>query len=105
MTANKRLLPEMYSEYSKGMSVSPKEVEAAFIELWGFIESVDADALTENDMKCALIVLGEAARLPDHLVHGVAGDKEELEAMFYAKNKCGGSSVPPASKRRRDVYG
>ena len=64
--------------------------EHAFIELWEFIESQGLDLMTENDMKCALIVLGEAAKLPDHLVHGSVGGEEEVEAMFFIRNKCGG---------------
>jgi hypothetical protein len=62
----------------------------AFIELWKFIEGQGLDMITENDLKCALIVLGEAAQLADHLVHGLAGDEIDLEAMFYIRNKCGG---------------
>ena len=64
----------------------------AFMELWNFVESVGADALTENDMKCALVVLGEAAQVPDHLVHGLPGDETDLEAMFFVRNKSGGDS-------------
>jgi len=62
----------------------------AFMELWNFVENVGADALTENDMKCALVVLGEAAKLPDYLVHGLPGDEIDLEAMFFVRNKSGG---------------
>ncbi len=65
--------------------------EHAFIELWEFIESQGLDLMTENDMKCALIVLGEAAQLPEHLVHGLVGDETDLEAMFFIRNKCGGN--------------
>ena len=64
----------------------------AFMELWNFVESVGADAPTENDMKCALVVLGEAAKVPDHLVHGLPGDETDLEAMFFVRNKSGGDN-------------
>jgi len=64
--------------------------EHAFIELWEFIESQGLDLMTENDMKCALVVLGEAAQVPDHLVHGLPGDEIDLEAMFYIRNRGGG---------------
>ena len=63
--------------------------EHAFIELWEFIESQGLDLMTENDMKCALVVLGEAAQVPDHLVHGLPGGEIDLEAMFYIRNKSG----------------
>jgi len=62
----------------------------AFIELWKFIEGQGLDLMTENDMKCALVVLGEAAQVPNHLVHGLAGDEIDLEAMFFVRNKSGG---------------
>jgi hypothetical protein len=62
----------------------------AFIEIWKFVEGQGLDLITENDLKCALIVLGEAAQLPDHLVHGLVDDEEEVEAMFFVKNKYGG---------------
>lgn len=62
----------------------------AFIKLWEFIESQGLDLMTENDMKCALIVLGQAAKLADHLVHGLAGDETDLKAMFFIRNKSGG---------------
>lgn len=64
--------------------------EHAFIELWEFIESQGLDLMTENDMKCVLVVLGEAAQLPEHLVHGLAGDETDLEALFFIRNRCGG---------------
>jgi len=62
----------------------------AFIEIWKFVEGQGLDLITENDLKCALIVLGEAAQLPEHLVHGLVGDEQEVEATFFVRNICGG---------------
>jgi len=78
-----------YWEKNLSLNEDPSP-EDAFIEIWEFIEGQGLDLMAENDLKCALIVLGEAARLPEHLVHGSAGDQAELEAKFFTRNKCGG---------------
>ena len=59
----------------------------AFSELWAFIEELNLDRPTEEELKDALFVLGRAARVPETLPGGLPEERDALEARFFLTMK------------------